>query len=723
MKVKNLFSNRRTKKKKSQATSSTPDTSTVDRTDKLIIPTAEIVSSNAVAKENDLPIKEVEPCTELQPAQVVLRHKPRKKLENSESMGFDDTTKPRASSTSSTGSGRGKSRRPWSFIDQIRKQDSREGAYSTSSSIRSSQLVEELTSSTPPPRYDDAVLAATDSMLDRPRANTVALTLPRSLTPERFPGNSNAVAKHLQSSKRRTIDFRFFNFFKRSGDGTYPESSGTSSLSSTGRSSFRNKTRGKKKQGSKKKKDSEETKSRDNTMLDDSIPSCSNDTPQLPLTMKLDEETLQNPPPGLYDSDNALNAVVECPEPTIEVTDKRVPVNGESAVDFATSSHERSSCPSLANTNYKASIKHQRRSDPTSGHTMLRMQFSEGNVTASGMTRSASDSADVPSRRSSTACEPRELPLPEDSIASFDSSAYIGQRYRMLHSGGSVPHLAMKVTANRIQRTQSNDVPKDLSAEKRMCSQSVTNLPSAVPNNSTLYLSENNLTGVKRTAKPSPIQQKQIEHSQGILSHTHVAAYGRTPSSPVLRAIGYPGVVLRRDRESLGRRRPTSEQRAKLVMSLNVEDLPTYHSESRFDRAQVSAFPSCEDILRESRSSAKRHSGLHFSGTAGSRARRRGATTHGLHSARLTNAVSVEDLDSLSSSNFGSKQSLLQLDDDENLNAMLARRQAVTHTSSNNLRIQVGSIPCVFEMYSSKSGMNYVKIFRSGLYLGFDFAR
>lgn len=688
MKVKNLFSNRRTKKKKNQTTSSTPESSTVDRSDKLIIPTAEIVSGDVIAKE---PIKGVEACPELQPAQVVLRRKPRKTLENSVSHGLDNTEKPRASSTSSTGSGRTKSRRPWSFIDQIRRQDSRESAYSTSTS----QLVEELMPATPLPRYGDAILTPKDGM-ERARANTVALTLPRSLTPERFPDSSKTFAKPLHSSKRRTIDFRFFNFFKRSVDGTYSESSASSSLGTNSRSSFRSKTRGKKRQGSKKKNDLEETSSQVSAISDDSrLRSCS-DTASSPLTMQLDEDALQDPPPGLYDSDGGLNAVVECAEPAVEVTDKRVPVNGEPAAKFATSCHDRlSSCPSLASTTYKASTKHQRRSDPTGGHSLLRMQFSESNMAAPSMTRSASDSADATSRRSSTACEPRNLPLPEDSVASFDSSAYIGLRYRMLHSSESVPHLATKIPVHRIVRTQSNDVRKDLSDGKRMCSQSVTNLPLAVaPKNSTLYLSENNLSDGRKNAEPGPIRQKRIEQPKTMNAETNAANYSNVPSSPVLRAIGYPGVVLRRDRESLGRRRPTSEQRAKFVMSLNVEDLPTYYSEPRFDRVQLNAFPSCEDILGESRSSSKRHSG--YSGTAGSRARRRGATTHGLlQSSRLTNTVSVEDLDSLSSSNFGSKQSLLQLDDDENLNAMLARRQPVTHTSSNNLRIQVGNMHAV----------------------------
>ncbi|XP_039259087.2 uncharacterized protein LOC120335619 isoform X1 [Styela clava] len=702
MKVKNIFSNRKNKKKKNlQQTSSAGDVN-ASHGDKLIISP----DGNTSGKENEISdavnnINSVTSQSQAGDNVVVLRSKGKKGSRKSSDKYDLEITKDRASSTSSNNSAKVKSRRPWSFIDQLRRQDSRESAYSTSSSARTSQLVDDFIS-VPPARHEEELLVGDSPALTRKQRrarDSGACTLPRSLTPERFEqvstagGRKSADGNQDYATKRRTMDFRFLNFFKRSSSGDSAPSEG-SLPSNSGRSSLRAKNKGKKK-GSKKKREPEDF-NQSHPEFNSRMRSFSNTSQTI---TNLDDET-QIPPPGLYDSDPKLNYLDERPEP--DPTDKRVPINGEPAFYLGDNTSKSSFQEAKGN---NLSRKYMRRSDPTSSHSILRSQTSD--TSSLNLVRSTSNSTESSSRRSSTVCEPRDSPLPEDSIASFDSSALLAARAKKIHMSGSVPQIPNRLQNQRVQRALSNEMPQETVPDfivQARCSQSVSNLTVgsiqpqiSIPRSSSDADKPKN---GRRLPTPSPHQQKQDKDNALRAENMSTSADFIAPPSPVLRAIGYPPVVFRRKNHKRNNQRPNSayaDQRTQHVLSLNMEDLPTYSRMWHEMTKNGSQFPSSEDILavRESAASTKRGSGgSQYGNTASSRARRRGATlsAYGQRASMgFSVAASVDDLDSLSSSTYGSKQSLSDLprmDDDELLNAFLARSHASTHTSSGNLRHQ-----------------------------------
>ncbi|XP_018668324.2 uncharacterized protein LOC100175479 [Ciona intestinalis] len=210
--------------------------------------------------------------------------------------------------------------------------------------------------------------------------------------------------------------------------------------------------------------------------------------------------------------------------------------------------------------------------------------------------------------------------------------------------------------------------------------------------NQIMYASSPQLTGTPHVQRPhllstlhpsnfsnnnESLDRKELKKASGSVSSTD----GKSPTvdSPIKRAIGYPGVVLRRHQNRRPKKHTVKqssssgdfmsvERRAKQVMSLNMEDLPTY-GQMKHRRRSTSLF------TRDGRPETFHQEGL--SGVEAGRARLRAALLYQRYSSLST---SVDDVNMIKLM-LGSQQSLDNLDnmdDDEFLDMYLASPDTLT---------------------------------------------
>lgn len=656
MKVKNIFFGRKNKKKNTASVSSTSGS------DKLII-APDLPAANETAENNEqqdssrseVTVTKTEETVKIRPTKV------EKEFVKTKSISDKDRTH----SSSSNNSVKVKlNRRPWSFIEQFKRQNSRDSdlGRASSSSNHSENLLdfsEEISpictaESEPKSRKDISDIKFKSSTLPIRRDNThskaTTVTKYEKNTKRRSAGGATSSAgssiSHQKRPRTTAFDFRIFHFFKRSSSNYLP-SPGVSSQAAI------------------------KPPSRHRNTINHRESSDTHKAAESPNTSLLSRSTLENDDLRLSDSGNVTSLSNKEPSKDNnrlqrqDRVDATFQIGGDADNDLAFDEIEPSFPKNLDATK-------QTTSEAEPFRVSLADDQRDSIITVS---RSVSNSTETSSHRMSSVCDSIDIVL-EKSKSLETSSPEDNPLLQILNEG------------------QDCNTPISDIVAQSACSQSTSNIPTA---------------GVLASLKPSPKIPRSSSYSTKIFQDTEnllkiesveskqrcstvkASRESMLPPSPVLRAIGYPGVVLRRHKHRRKKQRPNSaycDQRTDHVLSLNVEDLPTYSRMRReMNRASSNCYPSFEELLplQDTSTAAATHS------VYGNSKKR----VHAMQHQGSGTAYSVENLDSLSSSCYGSKQSLSdysQIDDDECLNNYLAHAYANQHTTNGSIRYPVSTI-------------------------------
>lgn len=615
MKVKNIFANRKSKKKKA---------STSDDKINNVLKTQNFNNSSEALNNHPQEVKIICDTSEVR----LRRNQPSKQLID-RNIKVTSTASTISSNSSQSTKSRPPRSRPWSFIDQFRRQDSKETSDYDDRNIENLKRNLVVSNSTPGTAFGSqnnldveptlislkphGSPASTHSsgistLPRRPRAEAIDENTPRN-SPSTFnhrEGNDAAAyIRDLHGRPKSTagFEFRLFNFFRKTTPYTpaynnlYNTQGSVDSsdpdLSSTGRSSFR----GKKSKSKKKKNKKRESggSQRSNISYDSASMRINETTIHSDITYVEDKRVPDNGDIVLLESDTLKHQIL---------VNRHTQIEGVTTTSSNDANVERSS--SNNSTGSKRGITITRfpsTSTSSSDRSSCNIRQSRNSVMFEEFVHT------YPSNNSETEIDSAQAGLHSSLSASNIGNA---KRQGILKKASSMDGEVENACAGR-----SVQIPSDDRVEQMMY------LDSVVPD---------------LTSNP--------------------------PTKAELEDIAFPGVMLRKNRSKV-RPRPLSAyatNRPAHVTSLQLDELPTY-SRIRYEMGNYHT-ESMENILDNQ---IMENSGI--SSSMSTNNVRYGHTSLSMRTPSGYSSASVGNFESLNT--YGSKQYLGDMDEDEKLNALL----------------------------------------------------